>query len=327
MGRSWGRGGARARSSARVVAAAAGLLLVSMAAGCSSGGSSGGSSGSLDWTPVPSGGVGTTPGSAGGATNTTTGSTSGSTPGSAPATRFTATVTGQVAVNPGIRQGVARAADGTGWVLSTNNALVATAEDPQVERGKADPAIPADLAAKGYDHVGDVDVDAGILWAPIEKDDKASGTQVIARYDPVTLAYVGAQEVPQHHASFVAAADGIVYSADFFDDDAITRYRWDGTTLQPLAPLAMSTTVKRIQGGDVADGALWLSTDDESNGLYRVDLTTGEVQALGSVGHVEGEGEGIDATPRPSGLLHVLVGDEASIGMWLVDVRVVTSPA
>lgn len=318
--------GARARSSGREVAVVAGLLLASVAAGCSSGGSSGGPSATRDWTPVPSGGVGTTPGSTVGSAGGARGTTTGSTPGSAPATRFTAQVTGQVAVNPGIRQGVARAADGAGWVLSTNNALVATTDDPQVERGKADPAIPADLAAAGYDHVGDVDVDAGILWAPIEKDDKAVGTQVIARYDPTTLAYVGGQEVPQHHASFVAAADGIVYSADFFDDDAITRYRWDGTTLQPLAPLAMSTTVKRIQGGDVAEGALWLSTDDETNGLYRVDLTTGAVQSLGSVGHVEGEGEGIDATPRPSGLLHVLVGDEASIGMWLVDVQVVATP-
>ncbi|MFN8039806.1 MAG: hypothetical protein U0Q07_11410 [Acidimicrobiales bacterium] len=299
--------------------AAVGLALAAVATACSGGGSSpGGPNGTRDWTPVPDGGIPTT--AAGTADRTT-----GSTPGTAPVRR-SIVVTGQVAVNPGIRQGVARAADVAGWVLSTNNALVATTDDPQVERGKADPAIPADLAARSYDHVGDVDVDAGILWAPIEKDDKAAGTQVIARYDPTTLAFVGAQEVPQHHASFVAAADGIVYSADFFDDDAITRYRWDGTTLQPLAPLAMSTTVKRIQGGDVADGALWLSTDDEANGLYRVDLTTGDVQSLGSVGHVEGEGEGIDATPQPSGLLHVLVGDEASIGMWLVDVRVVATP-
>lgn len=302
--------------------AAVGLALAAVATACSGGGSSGGPNGTRDWTPVPGGGIPTT--AAG--TVRTAGGAAGSTPGTAPATRFTAQVTGQVAVNPGIRQGVARAADGAGWVLSTNNALVATTDDPQVERGKADPAIPADLAAAGYDHVGDVDVDAGILWAPIEKDDKAVGTQVIARYDPTTLAYVGGQEVPQHHASFVAAADGIVYSADLFDDDAITRYRWDGATLQPLAPLAMSTTVKRIQGGDVAEGALWLSTDDETNGLYRVDLATGEVQAIGSVGHVAGEGEGIDATPQPSGLLHVLVGDEASIGMWLVDVQVVATP-
>ncbi len=251
----------------------------------------------------------------------------GATTSRPPAPPVRATVTAERAVNPGIRQGVARTADGAGWILSTNNGLFRVGDgDLEAVRAQAAPAIPAELAAQGYDHVGDVDVDRGILWAPLEREDKQAGRQVVARYDPVTLAFTGAQEVPQHHASFVAAADGVVYSTDSFDDDAVTRYRWDGSTLQPLEPLRMSRKVERIQGGDVADGALWLSTDDADNGLYRVDLATGEVQSIGSVGHVAGEGEGIDATALPSGLLHVLVGDDASIGMWLVDLAVTSTP-
>ena len=87
----------------------------------------------------------------------------------------------------------------------------------------------------------------------------------------------------------------------------------------------MSQEIDRIQGGDIADGALWLSTDDDHNGVYRVDLRTGRVTDLGSAGHTDGEGEGIDATALPGGLLHVLVADEAIVPMWLEDLQVTSS--
>ena len=109
-------------------------------------------------------------------------------------------------------------------------------------------------------------------------------------------------------------------------DDTIVRYRVRSGRVQQLEPLRMSKTIDRIQGGDVADGAIWLSTDDDHNGVYRVDLGTGEVTDLGSAGHIPGEGEGIDATPRPEGLLHVLVGGEHIAPMWVVAIRVSSTP-
>ena len=67
--------------------------------------------------------------------------------------------------------------------------------------------------------------------------------------------------------------------------------------------------------------------DDDHNGVYRVDLETGEVQDLGTAGHVDGEGEGIDATDLGGALLHVLVADEAIVPMWVVDLEVASGPA
>ena len=52
----------------------------------------------------------------------------------------------------------------------------------------------------------------------------------------------------------------------------------------PLPPLAMSRFVDKVQGADVADGAVWLSTSDDTNELFRVDLETGQVDDLGSAG-------------------------------------------
>jgi hypothetical protein len=233
-------------------------------------------------------------------------------------------VVGDHEVDGNYRQGLARV-DG-GWVFSTNRSLFLT-DDAFIQQAKADPAIPAELVAQGFDHVGDVDVDGGVLWVPLERPDRNSG-QAIAWYDPEGLTYTGSQPVEQHHAAFVAAADDVVYSMDEFDgDDTILRYRWTGERLEPIEPLRMDRTIERTQGGDVAGGALWLSTDDERNGVYRVDLETGEVTDLGSAGRVEGEGEGIDATGAPDEPLRVLVADAAIVPMWVVDIAVTATPA
>jgi hypothetical protein len=108
----------------------------------------------------------------------------------------------------------------------------------------------------------------------------------------------------------------IAYSMDSFGGDTLLRYDvragW-----KPLAPLVMSHFVDKVQGADVAAGAVWLSTTDATNGLYRVDLETGQVDDLGSAGHLGGEGEGIDATKLPSGRIHTLTVDANGAPVWL----------
>lgn len=231
---------------------------------------------------------------------------------------WTTTVTGERKVSLLYRQGLARV-DG-GWIFTFNNALFRTDDDLTETLVRAN-AIPGELTALGYDHIGDPDLSRGLLWVPLEQPTYANGVQRTARYDPVTLEYVDSVEVPQHHNAFVSVDRGVLYSADEFSDDALLRYRVIGDRLVPLPPLPMSKTVARIQGADVWGGAIWLSTDDATNGVYRVDLRTGHVTDVGSMGHVAGEGEGIDATALPSGQLHALTGNETSLDMWLVDLR------
>jgi hypothetical protein len=48
----------------------------------------------------------------------------------------------------------------------------------------------------------------------------------------------------------------------------------------PLAPLELSTLIDRVQGADIRDRAVWLSADDATDGVYRVDLATGKVAAI-----------------------------------------------
>jgi hypothetical protein len=237
---------------------------------------------------------------------------------------FEAQILDESDVDGAYRQGLARSGDG--WIFVTNHAIYRTDGSFEQTDERLD-AIPPELAAEGYDHLGDPDIADGLIWVPVERPDKDSGRQVTARYDEDTLEFVDSVEVDQHHNAFVAVDDdGLAYSTDEFSDDQVLRYRVEDGKAVAEAPLELSRTIERIQGGDVADGALWLSTDDDHNGVYRVDLETGEVQDLGSAGHIDGEGEGIDATELDGALLHVLVADEAIVPMYVADLVVAERP-
>jgi hypothetical protein len=254
--------------------------------------------------------------------STESGDNSAPTTTGAPAV-FSAQVASETEVDPAFRQGVART--GTGWVFSFNDGLFLT-DDAFAKTTEVMPAIPDEWKARGFDHIGDIDVVGGVLYAPLEQPDNDIGRQAMLIYDAATLQYRSGVDVAQHHASFVTVDPdtGIAYTMDYFGGQALLRYdtRDNWPTLDPLP---MSRFVDRVQGGDVYDGAVWLSTDDDTDGVYRVDLADGSVQSLGSIGHVDGEGEGIDATPLPSGDLHVLSADVALVPMRLIQLRVTRS--
>jgi hypothetical protein len=236
---------------------------------------------------------------------------------------YTARVASERIVDPAYRQGVAKTP--TGWIFSVNNGLYST-DDNFVQTKAVSPEIPAQWAAQGFNHIGDIDVENGVLYAPLEQPDYTKGYQAMLTFDPVTLAYKTGLRVPQHQNSFVTVdpATHIAYTMDQFGGKALLRYDvahgW-----QPLAPLAMSLFVDKVQGADLHDGAAWLSTDDARDEVYRVDLATGAVQLLGSIGHVDGEGEGIDATPTAAGDLHVLSVDVKIVPVRQIELKVTAS--
>jgi hypothetical protein len=235
---------------------------------------------------------------------------------------YSARVVDEVQVDPAYRQGLARV-DG-GWAFSVNNGLFLT-DDALNQKARVGSAIPDEWRVRGFNHIGDIDVANGVLYAPLEQPDYDRGRQAMLTYDPKTLSYTGGREVAQHENSFVTVdpATRIAYSMDRFGGDALLRYDV-GADWKVLEPVKMSRFVDKVQGGDVHDDAVWLSTDDAMEGVYRVDLETGRVDVLGSIGHVDGEGEGIDATPRPAADLHVLSIDANVATVRLIELKVAT---
>ena len=234
--------------------------------------------------------------------------------------RVVAHVVGEVVVDPIYRQGVARVAGG--WIFSFNDGLFRT-DDGLHQTVKLQPAIPTEWRARGFDHIGDIDVEGGVVYAPLEQPNYALGHQAVLMYDATTLAYKAGVDVAQRQASFVTldSVTGTAYSMNRFGGSALLRYDvrhgW-----RRLAPLRMSRFVDRVQGADIHAGAAWLSTDDATDNLYRVDLRTGKVEALGSIGHADGEGEGIDATPVAGTDLHVLSIDVKAVPVRLINLKV-----
>jgi hypothetical protein len=139
--------------------------------------------------------------------------------------------------------------------------------------------------------------------------------------------HLGGVEVHTHHNSFVTVdpITHIAYGQDRFGGTDLTRYdvahNW-----KALPKITMSRFVDKVQGADLRDGRAWLSTDDAHDGVYEVDLGTGAVQRLGSIGHADGEGEGIDATQTASGDLHVLSADVKVVPMRVIDLEVSPRP-
>jgi hypothetical protein len=219
-------------------------------------------------------------------------------------------------------QGIARV-DG-GWILSgTNSPLAGTDVIERVDEQLAVIAvqplpIPADLRAQGYNHVGDIDVVDGIVYAPFEQPSYDLVRQVTARYDATTLEFIDSVELAQHENSFVTVDEATMtaYSMDHFDGDTLQRYDVTGGWTA-LPPLQLTMTLHHTQGADIADGAVWIATSDDRNGVYRVDLQSGETTSVGTLGHPGAEGEGIDATTLTSGSFHALVNDPGHATVYL----------
>lgn len=80
-----------------------------------------------------------------------------------------------------------------------------------------------------------------------------------------------------------------------------------GLAWRPLSPLLLSIVLHHTQGASVSDGAIWISTSDAGNDLYRVSLSNGSVALMSELGPPGGEGEGIDVTSIQSISIHAMV--------------------
>lgn len=144
-------------------------------------------------------------------------------------------------------------------------------------------ALPQEFKNLEYDHIGDISVQNGIVYAPVEN--KPETDPLVLLYDAETLEYTGTYyavdwEYLKDGIPWCATDDNYLYASQFNDAERIVVYNIEDMSFSHT--IELSETLSRIQAGDVIDGVLYLNCDphDVNKTIYAVDLTTGEVTLL-----------------------------------------------
>jgi len=221
------------------------------------------------------------------------------------------------------KQGVTT--DGTNWYFSGTNILERT--DGNYNRNLlAAPGIPhvleipSQFSDAGLNHIGDIDYADGLLYISLDSSvaDPVTGYRynnpVFAIYNASDLSYTGkafALNPPNGTidiASWVAvdAKNGLGYGMAYNNATELAVYNLADWSFKEYIPL--SQTVDAAQGGKLLDGWMYFSANDETNGIYRANLKTGEVEKLGNLQSPDGqETEGLAFKMTKDGWkLHVL---------------------
>ena len=182
-------------------------------------------------------------------------------------------------------QGVA--SDGSSLFFSWNLGLIRTPVDEpsNVLVDKSTSAIPDDLDESGHNHIGDIDVAGGVLYAPIE-DGPAYAEPWVVLYDTDTLEPTGARyllpvSVQRDGVPWIAVDQprGVAYSMEWNDTGKLFVYRLSDFEL--IDTVNLSEPVSRIQGAKIFCGNLYASRDNGSEkSIVSIDPETGQVTRL-----------------------------------------------
>ncbi|WP_018413411.1 PEP-CTERM sorting domain-containing protein [Methyloversatilis thermotolerans] len=178
--------------------------------------------------------------------------------------------------------------------------------------------IPAELAAQGFDHIGDIDIHDGIIYASLDSEANDYQNGHVALFNAHDLSYTGrlyalngAPSNPHDDvASWVAVdgANGVGYGKEWRNGNTINVYDLSDWSFSHT--LTMDRSLRNIQGAKVFDGALYMSAHDSTKSVYRVDLLTGHVEELFQLPVTAGaynETEGIALRRLDDGSVEMLV--------------------
>lgn len=175
-----------------------------------------------------------------------------------------------------------------------------------------------------FNHVGGISYYDGLIYAAVEN--KKRDRTLVVTYDCETLDAVSVNEVKDEYLTdgipwcAVDGDNGYVYCSPFRNVEKIVAFDID--TMEFSHYIELSETVTRIQGGEVYDGKIYLSSDNGENTdtVYCVDVENGETQTVCErtvPGLAGNEAEGMTVFPMSDGsLMHILDYDKA-VGIYI----------
>jgi Ca2+-binding RTX toxin-like protein len=179
-------------------------------------------------------------------------------------------------------------------------------------------AIPPELAAMGLDHIGDIDYADGKLYVALDNSELDYSTGYVAIFDAKTLEYTGelygltgAPSNPHHDvASWVAvdAQAGLGYGKEYQSGNTINVYNLSDWSFKDT--ITMDKNLVNIQGAKVLNGMMYMSSDNDTQSVYSLDMATGHVTELFHLpvpANVDTEVEGIEAKLNADGNVELTV--------------------
>lgn len=175
-------------------------------------------------------------------------------------------------------------------------------------------ALPDEFRKQDYDHIGDLAVQNGIIYAPVE--DVAEKYPLILLYDAETLEYTGTY----YELDATWLTDGIpwcavdenyLYASPINYPTKIAAYNLDDMSFSHTIDITLP--IHRVQAGDYYDGKLYLNVDNREGRktVYSVDVQTGETTFLfdRNLSGSKMEAEGLCVTADENGELLFHIAD------------------
>ena len=171
-----------------------------------------------------------------------------------------------------------------------------------------DLCLPAEVAAKGYSHLGDCSYYNGKIYAACEAFFFVNPAVMV--FDAETLEFISYHVLPEEgrgngHIPWVCVNNGVIYYTQARDVNEVRMLRADDFSY--LGAVKTDRTVTKITGGDVWNGVLYLSSNDGTNEktVYAVDIATGKTETafVRDMGNAFTESEGLAVRDTGSGVL------------------------
>ncbi|MCV2353125.1 PEP-CTERM sorting domain-containing protein [Paucibacter sp. B2R-40] len=182
--------------------------------------------------------------------------------------------------------------------------------------GGLTPGIPSDLFAQGLNHIGDIDVQGGIIYASLDSTNGYKQPHV-ALFNAADLSYTGKSftlaGTPANPngdlASWVAvdAARGYGYGKEWRNGNTLNVYNLSDWSFSHT--IQMDSSLKNIQGAKVVGDWLYMASDNADQGIYRSNLLTGHLEEVLRIPKPDGdlEIEGIAMRQNANGALDMYV--------------------
>ena len=177
----------------------------------------------------------------------------------------------------------------------------------------------------GSDHVGGISYYNGLIYAAVEN--KSEDYNLVITYDCETLELVKTYNVRSDILidgipwCAVDGENGYLYCSPFNEVDCIVAF--DLETMEFSHTIELSKPLVRIQGGEVYQGVLYLSSDtahSNTDKVFGVDIGTGEVTTICSrnlPSAAGNEAEGITVFPMEDGTIYHILDYDKTVGVYI----------